>query len=235
MNCPNCNAPLAEGTSFCPTCGMPVTQQQPGQQPGMQYQQPGQQPGMQYQQPGQQPGMQYQQPGQQPGQQPNGFQQQQNIGTPGMNTGFVDTMKSDPLRICTCIAVFFLFLVAWLPAWVSAFGIGAGLFASDGGVLKLWAFFFFVTMVWTIIVEFSSGKGGLASVVAAYKRLPFSQFYIPAFVLILFLLVIFNSLIRTSVRVGAHYGLCFYLCLIAIALLLVRPIMKMVKHEEYWD
>ena len=232
MNCPNCNAPLADGTTMCPTCGMPVAQQ-----PNMQYQQPNmqyQQPNMQYQQPN--PNMQYQQPDpnqfQQPN--PNQFQQAQNYGVPAGQMGFVDTIKSNPLKICDIVAIFFLFLVAWMPSWVSAFGMGAGLLASDGGILKLWALFFVLVAAWTSIVLFGSNIRALKGVVEGYKRLPFSQFYIPAFVILLFILVICNSMLRTTVKYGASWGLCFYLCIIAIILLLVRPVMCIVKKQEYW-
>ena len=34
---------------------------------------------------------------------------------------------------------------------------------------------------------------------------------------------------------SAGYGFVAWLCLIAVLLLLVRPVMKIVKKEEYWD
>ena len=178
----------------------------------MQYQQPN----MQYQQ---QPNMQYQQP-----------MQNQRVST---GNNFADIIRQQPLKIVTYVGFFFLFLASFLP-WVSAFGIGAGLWASDGGILKLWALFFVLVAACKSIVLFGSNIRALKGVVEGYKRLPFSQFYIPAFVILLFILVICNSMLRTTVKYGASWGLCFYLCIIAIILLLVRPVMCIVKKQEYW-
>ncbi len=198
------------GTSIAP----PNTQYQ---QPEMQYQQPGpqyQQPGPQYQQ----PGPQYQQPRQQ-------------TAPAGPNVGLVETLKSQPIRICTLVALFFFFLTSWLPAWVTSNGSGGGLFSGGGGVLILWGIVIILVVAWTFLVEFMPNIQAISGIVSSYKQLPFYQFYAPGVFLILFFLIIFNSMVRIATIVGS-YGFCFYLYIIAFILILVEPVMGMVNANK---
>ena len=239
MNCPNCNAPLAEGAAFCGTCGMPIQQQAQPQQPNMQYQQPQ----MQYQQPQQQyqdPQQQYQQPQQQYQQPQQQWQAQQPTGQYSAPGGsFIDKIKANPLFITSVVGYFFLFIVAWFPRWVSALGSGAGLFASDGGILKLWAILFLLLCACGVIVEIvGENNASLGGIVTKFKSLPFSQFYIPAVALILWILCITNSTFRLVINSSwglAHWGFCMYLCIIAIILLLVRPVMALIQKKPFWS
>ena len=246
MNCPICGAPIADGAAFCNNCGSPVAQQpQQGiqyQQPNQQYQQPGpqyqQQPGPQYQQ----PGPQYQQPdpmNQQPGQMYQNFPQNQKATLTG--GGIISTITKDPFMICAFVGFFFLFISSWFPRWVQASGFGgAGLFAADGGILKLYAFLFLAIVGWGVVVYLNV----VPEVVEKYRKLPFSQFYLPALALIVWILCMTNSNFRMIVDAGkaysllggsAGYGFIAWLCLIGILLLLARPVMKIVKKEEFWD
>ena len=228
MNCPVCGSPNADGAAFCGACGSPLGQQnaqQYQQQPNMQYQQPNmqyqQQPNMQYQQP-YDPNMQYQQPNQQ-------YQR-----PAGSNGNFIDAIKQQPIKIATYVGFFFLFLITFLP-WVSFMGIGAGLLASDGGILKLWALMFFLVSVCGILIEFGSLIPALNNIASAYKKLPFSQFYLPALALILWIICLCNSNFRLTVKAGAHWGIGMWLCIIGIVLILVRPVMALIQKKEYWD
>ena len=246
MNCPICGAPIAEGAAFCNNCGSPVAQQP---QQGIQYQQPGQQyqqPGPQYQQQYQQPGQQYQQPGpqyQQPGQMYQDYSQNQNKFGASNGGNIMATITKDPFMICTCVGLFFMFISSWFPRWVQASGYGgAGLFASNGGILKLYAFLFIAIVAWEVIIHFNV----IPEVVGKFRSLPFSQFYLPALALIVWILCMTNSNFRMYVNAGKQvkeltgvstsgYGFIAWLCLISILLLLVRPVMKIVKKEQYWD
>ena len=245
MNCPVCGSPNADGAAFCGACGSPLGQQnaqQYQQQPNMQYQQPNmqyQQPNAQYQQPNmqyqQQPNMQYQQPNMQYQQQPN-MQYQQPMQNQRVSTGnnFADIIRQQPLKIVTYVGFFFLFLASFLP-WVSAFGIGAGLWAPDGGILKLWAILLLLTAVCGILIEFGSLIPALNSIADTFKKLPFSQFYLPALALIIWIICICNSLLRSSVKFGAHWGIGMWLCIIGVVLLLVRPVLAIIQKKNYWD
>jgi hypothetical protein len=239
MNCPICGAPIAEGAAFCNNCGSPVAQQP---QQGIQYQQPNQQyqqPGPQYQQPDQQFQQQYQQPGPM-------YQQDQQFRQPASNFGkpSIGDLIKDPFMICTFVGFFFLFISAWFPRWVQAKGAGGvGLLAADGGILKLYAFLFFLIIVWGVITHLNL----IPNAVQMYRSLPFSQFYLPGLALIVWILCMTNSSFRLIVDAGkaakllgytgktAGYGFIAWLCLIAVILLLVRPVMKLVKKEQYWD
>ena len=221
--------------------------QQPGFDPNAQYQQPGYDPNAQYQQPGFDPNAQYQQPGFDPNAM---YQQPQKAGPSFPGGSFVDIIKADPIRICAYIGLVFIFFSSFLGRWVyvkaSFLGTtiteGAGLFASDGGILILYGILFMVLSIWGMVVEFGSLIPALNSIAAKYKSLPFSQFYIPCAAFILWLLAIFNSNFRMVVNSAkdvsygsSGYGFVTWMCLIGIILLLVRPVMKIVKKEQYWD
>ncbi len=267
MNCPSCGSPLQEGAGVCNVCGNPVNMQyqQPGMNPNAQYQQ-GYDPNMQYQQQGYDPNMQYQQQGydpnmqyqqqydpnmqyQQPGMDPNAQFQTQTFGRPASNVSFIDAIKAEPIRICAYVGFLFTFLASFFPRWVYAkvsfLGVskseGAGLFAADGGILKLYGILFLLFSICGILIEFGSNIPAINSITDKYKQLPFSQFYIPALFLILWILAITNSLFRMVVKMdvdssygSAGYGLMTWLCLIGILLLLVRPVLALVKKEPYW-
>ena len=251
MNCPNCGAPLAEGAAFCGTCGMPIQQpQQPGmQQPNMQYQQPGmQQPNMQYQQPGmQQPNMQYQQPGmqqpnmqyQQPGMQQQ-WQAQQPTGSYAPKGNIIEMIKSKPILIVTYVGFFFILITSFLKGWVTAkvYGITSseGLLVTGGGILKLYALLFALIAIWGILVEFGSFIPAINGIVDKFKKLPYSQFYLPCLAFIVWLLSILNGEFRDLVKIsGIHYGICMYLNIIGILMIAARPVIALIQKKNYWE
>ena len=248
MNCPNCGAPLTEGAAFCPNCGQPVAQvQQPD--PGVQYQAQQPDPSMQYQAQQPDPSMQYQaqQPGpnpqfqaQQPGPNPQFQTQQQNVGYSGNKGSFVDMIKAKPIKLTTYIGYFFIFITSFLPGWITSnIGGGEGLLVTGGGILKLYALLFVLISVCGILVEFGSIIPALNGIAGKFKALPFSQFYLPGLAFIVWLLSILNGEFRDKMGsffgLSVGYGICMYLCIIGILLVLVRPIMAIVKKEEYWD
>ena len=251
MNCPFCGAQIPDGAAFCPNCGAPSTPQQAEQQQTVLNGQPQAAPGPQYQQqPQAAPDPQYQQqpygaPGPQYQQQPYGaagqpqpaanqqWQQKQSFAAAGQQS-FVDAVKADPIKICTLVGFFFTFLASFLPAWVSGGGHGIGLFGEFGGILVLWGILFLLGSICGILLELGSSVQGLKALSDAVKKLPFSQFYIPGLFFILYLLARFNSLFRLAVGFGASWGFAKWICLIGVLLLFVRPVMKLVKKEEYW-
>ena len=252
MNCPFCGAQIPDGAAFCPNCGAPSTPQQAEQQQTVLNGQPQAAPGPQYQQqPQAAPDPQYQQqpygaPGPQYQQQPYGAagqpqpaanqqwqQKKQSFAAAGQQS-FVDSVKGDPIKICTLVGFFFTFLGSFLPAWVSAGGIGVGLFAGDGGILKLYGILFLFGSIFGILLEFSSHAQGLKALSDAVKKLPYSQFYIPGLFFIVYLLARFNGNFRLVVSFGASWGFAKWICLIGVLLLFVRPVMKLIKKEEYW-
>ncbi len=238
MNCPFCGAQIPDGAAFCPNCGAPSTPQQAEQQQTVLNGQP-QAPGPQYQQqPQAAPDPQYQQQPYGAAGQPQPaanqqWQQKQSFAAAGQQS-FVDSVKADPVKVCTYIGFVFTFLASFLPAWVTGYGVGVGLFAGDGGILKLYGILFLLGSICGILLDFGSKVQGLNALTDAVKKLPFSQFYIPGLFFILYLLARFNSLFRMAVGFGASWGFAKWICLIGVILLFVRPVMKLVKKEEYW-
>ena len=206
MNCPNCGAPLQEGAAFCTSCGMPVAQQ-PQQQA--------------------QPGPQVNPAG--------NFNNAQNFGAQ-RSGNLIQDIKNDPFKGCSYIGYVFTFLASFMPFWVSVsvFGISshAGLFAADGGILKLYGILFLLGSIAGCLIEF--GPGSLSNITTKYKQLPYSQFYIPGLFFILYFLVRFTSYFKDAVNIGYHWGFIKWICLLGVILLLVRPIMCLVKKQDYW-
>ncbi len=268
MNCPNCGSEIPEGAAFCTTCGSPVQQaapQQPYQQaaPQQPYQQAA--PQQPYQQGYQQPYQQgYQQPYQQGYQQPyqQGYQQPypQNYGGASFKQGggfpaLINSFKANPISIATYAGIVLVFLSSFLPGWVHASydgdKVSAGLLASDGGILKLWALLLFLSSIAMFAIASDDFQvipvPKVSSLVDKFKSLPFSQFYFPALVFILFLLCTFNSTFRTVIdavkaaksyaallgmTIHGGYGYAFWFCLLGLILILVEPVLKLVKGNR---
>ena len=114
--CTNCGAQNPDGTKFCTSCGTPIVQAAPVEQPVQEpvYQQPVQQP--QYQQP------QYQQPQyQQPAyQQPQGYPQQPQYQQPYPTgyTGFSETPKKSKKGLIAVIAIILVLGLAAIVLFV---------------------------------------------------------------------------------------------------------------------
>jgi hypothetical protein len=230
--------------------------QQPYQQaaPQQPYQQGYQQP---YQQGYQQP---YQQGYQQPYQQ--GYQQPypQNYGGASFKQGggfpaLINSFKANPISIATYAGIVLVFLSSFLPGWVHASydgdKVSAGLLASDGGILKLWALLLFLSSVAMFAIASDDFQvipvPKVSELVDKFKSLPFSQFYFPALVLVLFLLCTFNSTFRTVIdavkaaksyaallgmTIHGGYGYAFWFCLLGLILILVEPVLKLVKGNR---
>lgn len=237
MFCPNCGNDVPEGSAFCTNCGTPMQQA-----PQQQYQQPYEQPG--YQQAPQQPYPQqgYQQAPQQPyAQAPSHFGPAVNFG------GIIGSFKENPLNIATYVGVILLFLSSFMPGWIYVSGWGAkesaGLLASDGGILKLWALILFLTTIAIFFVASADNINipAVNNMIDKFKSLPFSQFYLQALAFIMFLLCTFNGTFHDAIKevkelkdwgFKGGYGYAFWFCLIGIILTLVVPVMKTIKGEE---
>ena len=194
---------------------------------------------------------------QQPQPQPDPVQQfsQKPSAPRGSSQDIVNMIKADPIRLCAYIGYLFMLLASWIPRWayikVSFFGVstseGYGLFSSGGGILKLYGFLFIILALVGSLVEFGSYVPALNNVADKYKALPFSQFYIPCAAFIVWLLAIFNSNFRDVINTAnqydgmlsdsttAGYGFAMWMCLIAILLILVRPILALVQNKSYWE
>ncbi len=203
---------------------------------------------------------QYGQP-QQYGNQPNGqYNNPKAVGNVRTNSGgiinmngIIEDMKSDPMKIVSYGGVLFVFLASFLPGWIHASYWGkshsAGLWASDGGILKLWSLLFIVACVAqvAVIAEKNVNIPGTDSFMQKYRNLPFSDFYVIALMVVLFFLCTFNGTFREVVtaikeakeygntilgKVSGGYGYAFYMCIIGILALCVEPAMKLIKGEK---
>ena len=214
-----------------PQMGQPGPQQF-GQQPQMG------QPGPQ--QFGQQPQMS--QPGpQQFGQQPQ-MVQRPPMGAPvgGGFNAFMNTLKADPIRWMEIGGLFLIFISIFLPFWITAkvpfFGISesAGLWGS-GWFWVLVALSFIIVVAAQVLIWIDAIPP-LSGIVQAYKRLPFSQFYIPAYVFLMCLLYVIVNLatIKGGEYLKIYFGVAFWLCLVGTIVAVVPGIIKLAQKQPYY-
>ena len=278
MRCSNCGNEIPDNSAFCTSCGAPVTSQpmgndQPYQQPQQgAYQQPYQQQGGyqqpqqgDYQQPYQQGGYQqpqggYNQPYQQGGyQQPYQQYQQPQVNYGGNKVDFqgvVSDLKTNIFKTIGLVGALLIFLSSFLPGWVYAkYGSdseSAGLFAEDGGILKLYGILLLIISLAMIVFALSDfiHVPAIKNFAQKFNSLPFSAFYLPAASLILFFLATFNSNFRdvidaikeikdmysswmgSSSDISGGYGYAFWFCLIGIILTLVPAVMSIINKNK---
>ena len=181
----------------------------------------------------------------------------QTMGNPAGGASLIEAIRQNPIKVCAYVGSILLILSGFLPRWVyfkASLGSfsqssGAGLFASDGGILKLYGFLLIIFGLCASFIEFGSYVPSLNNVAAKFRALPFSQFYIPCASFIVWLLAVFNSNFRNVVNmykgedttsllggsVSSGYGFVMWMCLIAIILLLVRPVMALIQKKNYWE
>ena len=270
MRCSNCGNEIPDNSAFCTSCGAPVTSQPMGNDQSYQQPQQGayQQPQGAYQQPQggyQQPQQgDYNQPYQQGGyQQPQGgynqpYQQPQvNYGGSKVDfQGVVSDLKTNIFKTIGLVGAILIFLSSFLPGWVYAkYGSdseSAGLFAEDGGILKLYGILLLIISLAMIVFALSDfiRVPAIKNFAQKFNSLPFSAFYLPAASLILFFLATFNSNFRdvidaineikdmysswmgSSSDISGGYGYAFWFCLIGIILTLVPAVMSLINKNK---
>ncbi len=204
-------------------------QQQQFQQQG--YGQPQQQG---YGQPQQQQFQQgYGQPQQQFQQQGYGYQQpQMRQAGPKVEISFnFDKIKTINYRV---IAAFILFFSAILPGWYSyteqGVSAGFGLFVKEGKISILWAILILLSAILVFALEYEI----VPACNNLLKSLPFGEFYVPALALVTFILATFvkSKDIKLVIKfAGMKLGFCWWFALIAIILLLIKPVVKAIRGE----
>ena len=241
MKCTNCGAEIPAGAMFCVSCGSPAPQpaqptapQQPVQPQQMAQPQQPTQPQMQQPQMGQ-PGPQ------QFGQQPQ-MGQRPPMGAPvgGGFNAFMNTLKADPIRWMEIGGLFLIFISIFLPFWITAkvpfFGISesAGLWGS-GWFWVLVALSFIIVVAAQVLIWIDAIPP-LSGIVQAYKRLPFSQFYIPAYVFLMCLLYVIVNLatIKGGEYLKIYFGVAFWLCLVGTIVAVVPGIIKLAQKQPYY-
>ncbi|MCR5214540.1 MAG: zinc ribbon domain-containing protein [Eubacterium sp.] len=251
--CVSCGSPVSSSTapqmsgtvqSQEPQGPQPVQLQEPqGPQPGQYGQPQGPQSGQYGQPQGPQPGQFGQPQGPQPGQygQPQGPQPGQfGQPMPGMGgagiQGFLNRMKAEPLRWTEVGGIVAVFLALIIPTWsyVSFFGyreyIGLWKFDVIGPIMGL---IIFLATVAAALIQLDVIPP-ISPYINKFKALPFSQFYYPACVFLMWFFIWIFSVGTISHSEYAKYGFSFYFCFIGIGLLLIVPIMKLVKKQNYY-
>jgi len=205
------------------------TQQNYGQPQQQQFQQQGYgQPQQQFQQQG------YGQPQQQQFQQQGyGYQQpQMRQAGPKVEISFnFDKIKTINYRV---IAAFILFFSAILPSWYSYTEQGAsagfGLFFKEGGISILWAILILLSAILVFALEYEI----VPACNNLLKSLPFGEFYVPALALVTFILATFvkSKEVKFAIKFAdMKLGFCWWFALIAIILLLIKPVVKAIRGE----
>ena len=148
------------------------------------------------------------------------------------------------LKILTFVGAGLVFLGSWFPRIVYYNMAGekeaAGLFASDGGILKFYALLFIIIAAGSVCLEVLPNLD-------AVKKLPFYQFYLPALGFIVFILVCTNntiSAIRDVIKlaksfgsmlggkVSGGWGIAWYFLLFGLIILTVRAVLGFLNSKN---
>ena len=172
-----------------------------------------------------------------------------NCGAPVMNAnqGFSAGASSNPVvgyvtKFGAIAGAALVFLGSFLPKWyvakISFMGIseseGFGLWASDGGILKLWAIILLIDAAGRNAIEYLPAVGD------AVKGLPFYQFYLPALGLLAFILGTVNKHVK-EVRDAAkalgsmgssHYGIAWWFVLIGLIILFAKAVLETMSSKN---
>ncbi len=253
MNCPNCGAQIPEGALFCVSCGTPVQQAAPAQpQQPVQPQAP-----VQPQQPVQpQAPVQPQQPVQQatPVQpQPQPVQPQASFGQTyqaspaapvasgaGIN-GFMNSMKANPVKWVEVGGIFLIFLSVFIPSWVVLkvpfFNISESASIWESGAFWVLVALSFIVLTAALVLIWLDVIPPLSGIVATYKKLPFSQFYVPAYVFIFWALymIVNAASLKGGEYVKLYFGIGFWLCFIGVILSIIPGIIMLVQKKPYYE
>ena len=175
----------------------------------------------------------YGQPQQQFQQQGYGYQQpQMRQAGPKVEISFnFDKIKTINYRV---IAAFILFFSAILPGWYSyteqGVSAGFGLFVKEGKISILWAILILLSAILVFALEYEI----VPACNNLLKSLPFGEFYVPALALVTFILATFvkSKDIKLVIKfAGMKLGFCWWFALIAIILLLIKPVVKAIRGE----
>ena len=121
-----------------------------------------------------------------------------------------------------------------------------GLFAKDGGALKVWALFLLIAAAAAVAIEI------VPAVKDIVKGLPFHQFYAPGLALIALILVMTNSHVKEfraavkaaksmkslaaafggSVNISGGWGISFWLILLGVIALICRGVLGFLSKED---
>lgn len=174
-----------------------------------------------------------------------------NCGAPVMtvNQGFAPASNTPSNPAFAMIAKYgaiagaaLVFLGSFIPRWyvakISFMGIseseGFGLWASDGGILKLWAIILLIVAVGTVAIEFVPAVGDVV------KGLPFYQFYLPALGLLAFILGTVNKHVKEVRDVAkamgsmgsSHYGIAWWFVLLGLIILIARAVLDFMGNKQ---
>lgn len=172
-----------------------------------------------------------------------------------VNQGFApagNSASSNPafdmiIKYGTFVGAGLVFLGSFLPRWhvakVSAFGMSEsnnfGLWASNGGILKLWSILLIIVAVGSVLIETNPKVKDMV------KGLPFYQFYLPALGVLAFILATTNKLVRAHSisgedkaaikmlggSVSSHFGIAWWFVLLGLIILIAKGVIEMINNK----
>ena len=153
-------------------------------------------------------------------------------------SGLTSTISSDKMSYLTLGGAALVFLSAIIPAWMKVSVLGFketfGLWGING-LYVLFALFLLLLPLCAVALRFGVVKMGFLE---KYKELPYSSFYIPGFLLLIFLIIS----IAIGRAVGGDYSgfasvsfsLSWFLALLGIGAMIAEAVIKFLHKEEYY-
>ena len=158
-------------------------------------------------------------------------QRQPGYGNVNLNINMAYNLENIKKINYRVIAAFLLFLGAVLPGWYKfkfgeSISWNVGLFVKKGGLMILWG----ILLIIAALAIFALEEEVIPAFNNFMKKLPYGEFYIPAFSLVVFLLATLIDAGKMKEN-DAVFGFSWWFALIAVILLLLRPTIKAIRGE----
>ena len=169
---------------------------------------------------------------------------------PSPNGGFItiqskrfwhNSMKANPVKWVEVGGIFLIFLSVFIPSWVVLkvpfFNISESASIWESGAFWVLVALSFIVLTADLVLIWLDVIPPLSGIVATYKKLPFSQLYVPAYVFIFWALymIVNAASLKGGEYVKLYFGIGFWLCFIGVILSIIPGIIMLVQKKPYYE
>ena len=130
-----------------------------------------------------------------------------------------------------------MFIPSWVVLKVPFFNIKESASIWESGAFWVLVALSFIVLIAALVLIWLDVIPPLSGIVATYKKLPFSQFYFPAYVFIFWALymIVNAASLKGGEYVKLYFGIGFWLCFIGVILSIIPGIIMLVQKKPYYE